>query len=94
MAQSRLSAKGEPIGTRAGDLSAWDKLQLGWLDYEITVAGQTRTLELGPHEYNSPKAQAVVHVLPDKTVTFEYGDPVRRRTACGGRAAVTTSATR
>ena len=32
--------------------------QLGWLDYEITVAGQTRTLELGPHEYNSPKAQA------------------------------------
>ena len=48
MAQSRLSGKGEPIGTRAGDLSAWDKLQLGWLDYEITVAGQTRTLELGP----------------------------------------------
>ena len=39
MAQSRLSGKGEPIGTRAGDLSAWDKLQLGWLDYEVTVAG-------------------------------------------------------
>ena len=75
MAQSRLSGKGEPIGTRAGDLSAWDKLQLGWLDYEITVAGQTRTLELGPHEYNSPKAQALVHVLPEKTVTFEYGAP-------------------
>ena len=75
MAQSRLSAKGEPIGTRAGDLSAWDKLQLGWLDYEITVAGQTRTLELGPHEYNSAKAQALVHVLPEKTVTFEYGAP-------------------
>ncbi len=75
MAQSRLSAKGEPIGSRAGDLSAWDKLQLGWLDYEIVVAGQNRTLNLGPHEYNSAKPQAAVVVLPRKTVTFEYGDP-------------------
>ena len=66
MAQSRLSAKGEPIGTRAGDLSAWDKLQLGWLDYEIVVAGQTKTLDLGPHEYNSAKAQGAVVVLPEE----------------------------
>ena len=36
MAQSRLGAKGEPfIGDRAGDLGAWNKLQLGWLDYEV-----------------------------------------------------------
>ena len=36
MAQSRLGAKGEQfIGDRAGDLGAWNKLQLGWLDYEI-----------------------------------------------------------
>lgn len=75
MAQSRLSDEGEPIGTRAGDLSAWDKLQLGWLDYEVTVAGQNRTLQLGPHEYNSRRAQAVVTVLPKKPVTFEYGEP-------------------
>ena len=75
MAQSRLNAKGEPIGTRAGDLSAWDKLQLGWLDYEVVVAGQTRTARPRADEYNSPKAQGVVVVLPDKTVTDEYGDP-------------------
>ncbi|HEY9558508.1 MAG TPA: immune inhibitor A domain-containing protein, partial [Acidimicrobiales bacterium] len=75
MAQSRLSGKGEPIGTRAGDLSAWDKLVLGWLDYEIVGPGQDRTIELGPHEYNSAKAQGVVAVLPEKTVSFEYGDP-------------------
>ena len=56
MAQSRLSAEGEPIGTRAGDLSAWDKLQLGWLDYEVAVAGQDRTLRLGPSEYNTGQA--------------------------------------
>src|SRR3546814_17908600 len=75
MAQSRLSGKGEPIGTRAGDLSAWDKLVLGWLDYEIVGPGQDRTIELGPQEYNSAKAQGVVAVLPEKTVSFEYGDP-------------------
>ena len=75
MAQSRLSGAGEPIGSRAGDLSAWDKLQQGWLDYEVVVAGQDRTLDLGPHEYNSAKAQAAVVVLPEKTVTFEYGAP-------------------
>jgi immune inhibitor A len=75
MAQSRLSAEGEPIGTRAGDLSAWDKLQLGWLDYEVTVAGEQRTLELGPHEFNTSLPQGVVSVLPKKRVTFDYGDP-------------------
>ena len=35
MAQSRLNGAGEALGTRAGDLSAWDKLQLGWLDYDV-----------------------------------------------------------
>jgi immune inhibitor A len=75
MAQSRLSGAGEPIGTRAGDLSAWDKLQLGWLEYEIVGEGQGRTLDLGPHEFNSDKAQAAVVILPDKTVTNELGDP-------------------
>ena len=42
MAQSRLVAPRttRASATRAGDLGAWDKLQLGWLDYEIVVAGQ------------------------------------------------------
>ena len=76
MAQSRVSAPGDnAIGSRAADLSAWDKLQLGWLDYEVVVPGQRRTLELGPHEYNTTKAQAAVVVLPDKPVTIDYGAP-------------------
>lgn len=75
MAQSRLSGAGEPIGTRAGDLSAWDKLQLGWLDYEVVAAGQTRALDLGPHEYNSAKPQAAIVTLPKKEITTDYGDP-------------------
>jgi len=76
MAQSRVSAEGDQaIGSRAADLSAWDKLQLGWLDYEVVVAGQRRTLELGPHEFNTNEAQAAVVVLPQKEVVHELGAP-------------------
>ncbi|WP_433307459.1 immune inhibitor A domain-containing protein [Actinoplanes sp. CA-030573] len=75
MAQSRLNGTGEPLGTRPGDLGAWNKLQLGWLDYETVVAKQKRTLTLGPQEYNSDKAQAAVVVLPKKRVTTEFGAP-------------------
>ena len=75
MAQQRVSGPGEVLGSRVNDMDPWSKLQLGWLDYEVVVAGQTKTLDLGPHEYNSAKPQGVVVVLPDKTVTFNYGAP-------------------
>jgi immune inhibitor A len=75
MAQSRLSGAGEPLGTRPGDLGAWNKLQLGWLDYETVKAGKAKTIELGPQEYNTAKAQAAVVVLPDKNVTRDLGAP-------------------
>ena len=76
MAQSRVSAAGDQgIGTRAADLGVWDKLQLGWLDYETVVAGQERTIDLGPHEYNSKKAQGVAVVLPDKQVATTLPTP-------------------
>ena len=76
MAQSRVSAPGDnAIGSRAADLGPWEKLQLGWLDYDIVAPGQQRTLELGPHEYNSDKPQAVAVVLPDKQVATSLGAP-------------------
>jgi immune inhibitor A len=75
MAQQRVSGPGEVLGTRVNDMDAWTKLQLGWLDYEVVVAGQNKNLDLGPHEYNSAKAQGVVVVLPDKSRTFNYGAP-------------------
>ena len=76
MAQSRASKAGDVgIGTRPADLGAWDKLQLGWLDYEVVKAGQERTIDLGPHEYNSAKAQGTVVVLPKKSVTTDFGAP-------------------
>ncbi len=76
MAQSRLSAAEDVgIGTRGADLGPWEKLQLGWLDYEITLAGQERTMWLGPHEYNSPRPQALVTVLPQKEVVTDLVEP-------------------
>jgi immune inhibitor A len=75
MAQQRVSGPGEVLGSRVNDMDPWSKLQLGWLDYEVVVAGQTKTLDLGPHEYNSAKAQGVVVVLPDKAVENQYGAP-------------------
>jgi immune inhibitor A len=75
MAQQRVSGPGEILGSRVNDMDPWSKLQLGWLDYEVVVAGQTKTLNLGPHEYNSSKPQGVVVVLPDKQVEFQHGTP-------------------
>lgn len=75
MAQSRLNGKGEALGTRPGDLGAWEKLQLGWLDYEVLATKQKKTLELGPQEYNTAKPQGAVVVLPKKKVKTDYGAP-------------------
>ncbi|WP_112245360.1 immune inhibitor A domain-containing protein [Kribbella monticola] len=77
MAQNRAGAKGDVgIGLKPQDMGTWDKLQLGWLDYETVKAGQTRTIDLGPHEFNTKKAQGVVVVLPKKKVTTQLAKPV------------------
>ncbi|MRI89252.1 M6 family metalloprotease domain-containing protein [Aggregicoccus sp. 17bor-14] len=57
------------IGSRPGDLFAWDKFQLGWLNYETAEAGVRSTHKLGPAEANTKKAQAVVVTLPPKAGT-------------------------
>jgi immune inhibitor A len=76
MAQSRVSKPSDGgIGEQAADFGIWDKLQLGWLDYEIVAAGQNRTVELGPHEYNSKKAQGLVVTLPKKQVVTPLVTP-------------------
>ncbi|MFF0270501.1 immune inhibitor A domain-containing protein [Kribbella sp. NPDC004536] len=76
MSQSRVSKPSDGgIGEQAADFNAWDKLQLGWLDYEIVNAGQNRTVDLGPHEYNSKKAQGLVVTLPKKQVQHQLVQP-------------------
>ncbi len=76
MAQSRVNAAGDQgLGTRAADLGAWEKLQLGWLDYDVVGPDETARVDLGPHEENTAKPQAVVAVLPKKDVTSDLVAP-------------------
>ena len=62
MAQSRLSARDDVgIGTRGADLGPWEKLQLGWLDYEITVAGQDADHVARAARVQQPEAAGTGH---------------------------------
>ncbi len=76
MAQSRLGAATDGgIGERGGDLGAWNKLQLGWLNYDYVTAGQKKTVNLGPAEYNSKDPQALIVGLPEKSVQHDMAPP-------------------
>ncbi|MFJ1736209.1 immune inhibitor A domain-containing protein [Streptomyces sp. NPDC088254] len=65
------------IGDLPGDMNAWDKLQLGWLDYEVAKAGVKSRHKLGVAEYNTKNAQALIVELPDKTVTTPVVAPAQ-----------------
>ena len=77
MAQSRLGAKDDGgIGERGGDLGAWNKLQLGWLDYETVVADAEPNAATSVRRSTTPTSRRrVVVVLPKKAVTTEFGAP-------------------
>lgn len=63
----------QDIGSVPGHMSAWDKLQLGWLNYELAAAGKFSTHRLGPAETNTKQAQGLVVSLPqEKNVYYLY----------------------
>ena len=64
------------IGTRPIHMGAWEKLQLGWLNYEAVDYKAKVDVKLGPAEFNSRSKQAVVLELPEKQVTTTIGKPV------------------
>ncbi|MFD3520528.1 immune inhibitor A domain-containing protein [Streptomyces sp. NPDC058653] len=63
------------IGDLPGDMTAWDKLQLGWLDYDEAKAATGSTHKLGVSEYNTKNPQALVVELPKKPVTTTVVKP-------------------
>ena len=63
------------IGDLPGDMNAWDKLQLGWLNYATAKAATRSTTKLGVAEYNTHDKQAIVVRLPDKAVTTTVTTP-------------------
>ncbi|MDH6221186.1 immune inhibitor A domain-containing protein [Streptomyces pseudovenezuelae] len=77
---SWLGTGKDTIGDLPGDMNAWDKLQLGWLDYDVAKAGKKSTHKLGVAEYNTKNPQALVVELPEKEVTTEVVAPAEGAT--------------
>ena len=63
------------IGAGPGDMGAWEKIQLGWSNFDVASTGVYSEHKLGPAETNTKKAQALVVSLPaDQNDLFLY-DP-------------------
>jgi immune inhibitor A len=63
------------IGSMSSHMGAWEKFQLGWLNYEVASAGAKSEHKLGPMEFNTRQAQGLFVVLPKKSVTTNIGAP-------------------
>ncbi|CAM5671397.1 immune inhibitor A [Streptomyces violaceorubidus] len=68
------------IGDLPGDMNAWDKLQLGWLNYDTAKAGVNSWHKLGLAEYNTKHKQGLVVELPKEEVTTEIVPPAEGKT--------------
>ena len=65
MSSGSYLGDGTATSARApGDFDAWDKLQLGWLNYDVAVAGRALQPPLGPAESNTKAAQGALHRAP------------------------------
>ena len=65
----------DTIGSIPTHMGAWEKFQLGWLNYEVARAGVKSVHKLGPMEFNTKQAQGVFVILPPKPVTVHIADP-------------------
>ncbi|MEL7648260.1 MAG: immune inhibitor A domain-containing protein [Sedimentibacter sp.] len=72
---SWLSDGTSDIGSKPSHMGAWEKLQLGWLNYDVASAGRTSKYTLGPMEFNTKQTQGLIVKLPEKTVTMNIGTP-------------------
>ncbi len=77
---SWLGTGKKEIGNLPGDMTAWDKLQLGWLNYDTAKAGVNSWHKLGVAEYNTKHKQGLVVELPKKAVTTEIIEPAEGET--------------
>ncbi len=65
----------EGIGSKPIPMSAYEKIFLGWSNYEVVGYGQKASVKLGPASANTKQAQQLVVLLPDKQVSTEIGAP-------------------
>ncbi|WP_172384415.1 immune inhibitor A domain-containing protein [Streptomyces sp. MNP-20] len=74
-AGSWLGTAKNAIGDLPGDMTSWDKFQLGWLNYAKAKAATKSTHKLGVSEYNTRNKQALLVTLPKKSVTTTVVKP-------------------
>ncbi|NYI06250.1 immune inhibitor A domain-containing protein [Allostreptomyces psammosilenae] len=78
-AGSYLGDGTDDIGTAPGDLGAWEKFQLGWLDYATARAATESTHTLGPAAGPTPwhndHPRALLVTLPTRSLTTHIADP-------------------
>ncbi|WP_326596871.1 immune inhibitor A domain-containing protein [Streptomyces sp. NBC_01803] len=71
------------IGALPNDMGPWEKLQLGWLDYEVARAATRSTHQLGASSLSYPEGnrdratQGLIVELPEKTVTTQIHHPAQ-----------------
>lgn len=65
----------DTIGNKGSHMGAWEKFQLGWLNYEVARAGVKTVHKIGPMEFNTKQAQGLFVILPPKTVETNVGAP-------------------
>jgi immune inhibitor A len=78
MSSGSYGSTGRPrdgIGTKPVGMGAYEKILLGWSNYEVVFPGDEATIELGPAFFNSKYAHHIIVLLPDKEVVFPIGDP-------------------
>ncbi len=65
----------EDIGSKSSHMGAWEKFQLGWLNYKVARAGAISTHRVGPMETNTKEAQGLFVILPKKEIVTNLGAP-------------------
>jgi immune inhibitor A len=72
---SWLSDGTQDIGSKPNHMGAWEKFELGWLNYQVAKADKKSEFKIGPAETNTKQAQGVFVVLPKKQVVTNLSDP-------------------
>lgn len=78
MSQGSYGNTGKPkdgIGDNPVDMSAYEKLYLGWATYRNVRYGYNADITLGPSYTQSDKAQVLIVNLPDKQLVTNVGSP-------------------
>ena len=70
---SWLSRGDGAIGTTPNQMGAWEKLQLGWLDYNAVRPGEPQEYQVGPAAHATKKDQALIAILPQGSKSTNVG---------------------